>query len=229
MMIMKRIFNRGFLPGLASLLMIVAGIMLISGCVRKSMQKEMERVVEQVLAYSTRTIEPELKLLRVTLDRALTDKEKQQINQYREQAKIMIDSMINFQMKLSELKGGQEYKLSEDEIAYYNRSQKNMRQIITSCWEVLDNHEEDFALIQREMYPKTLIWQREVMDIVSKNLPAGFRDEFATEGRGLQIIGMDRLSPNNMQQVFFILYEPKTNFPLNKLKDMLQRMLKDNR
>jgi len=210
-------------------MVIIATFVLLSGCIRKSMQKEVERVVAEVLAYSTRTIEPELKLLRVKLDRTLTDKEKQLIDQYRDQARVMIDSMINFQMKLSELKGGQEYKLSEDEIAYYNRSQKDMRHIITSCWAVLDNHEEAFALIQREMYPKTLTWQKEVMDIVSKNLPSGFRDDFAAEGNGLQVLGMDQLSPNNMQQVFFILYEPTTNFPLNKLKDMLHRMLKENR
>jgi len=210
-------------------MVIIATFVLLSGCIRKSMQKEVERVVAEVLAYSTRTIEPELKLLRVKLDRTLTDKEKQLIDQYRDQARVMIDSMINFQTKLAELKGDKEYKLSEDEIAYYNRSQKDMRHIITSCWAVLDNHEEAFALIQREMYPKTLTWQKEVMDIVSKNLPSGFRDDFAAEGNGLQVLGMDQLSPNNMQQVFFILYEPTTNFPLNKLKDMLHRMLKENR
>ncbi len=228
-MIMKRIHHRNFLSGITSLMVIIATFVLLSGCIRKSMQKEVERVVAEVLAYSTRTIEPELKLLRVKLDRTLTDKEKQLIDQYRDQARVMIDSMINFQTKLAELKGDKEYKLSEDEIAYYNRSQKDMRHIITSCWAVLDNHEEAFALIQREMYPKTLTWQKEVMDIVSKNLPSGFRDDFAAEGNGLQVLGMDQLSPNNMQQVFFILYEPTTNFPLNKLKDMLHRMLKENR
>ncbi|HPJ82954.1 MAG TPA: hypothetical protein PLG64_03815 [Bacteroidales bacterium] len=226
---MKRIHHRNFLSGITSLMVIIATFVLLSGCIRKSMQKEVERVVAEVLAYSTRTIEPELKLLRVKLDRTLTDKEKQLIDQYRDQARVMIDSMINFQTKLAELKGDKEYKLSEDEIAYYNRSQKDMRHIITSCWAVLDNHEEAFALIQREMYPKTLTWQKEVMDIVSKNLPSGFRDDFAAEGNGLQVLGMDQLSPNNMQQVFFILYEPTTNFPLNKLKDMLHRMLKENR
>ena len=228
-MIMKRIHNRNILSGIASLIMIIAVFILLSGCIRKSMQKEVERVVEEVLAYSTRSVEPELKLLRVKLDRILTDKEKQLIDQYRDQAKVMIDSMINFQVKLSELAGDKEYELTEGEIAYYNGSQKMMRQIITSCWAILDNHEEAFASIQREMYPKTVTWQKEVMEIVSTNLPAGFRDEFAKEGSGIKVIGMEQLSPNNMQQVFFILYEPKTNFPLNKVKDMLQRMLEDNR
>ena len=228
-MIMKRIHNRNFLPGITSLIMIIAVFVLLSGCIRKSMQKEVERVVEEVLAYSARTIEPELKLLRVKLDRSLTDKEKQLIDQYRDQAKVMIDSMINFQVKLSELEGEKEYRLTEDEISYYNDSQKKMRQIITSCWAVLDNHNEAFALLQRELYPQTVTWQKEVMEIVSTNLPAGFRDEFAKEGSGIKVIGMEQLSPNNMQQVFFILYEPKTNFPLNKVKDMLQRMLEDNR
>ena len=228
-MIMRKLHNRNFYSGIASLMVVISVFVLLSGCIRKSMQKEVERVVAEVLAYSTRTIEPELKLLRVQLDRNLTDKEKQLIDQYRDQAKVMIDSMMNFQMKFSEMAGDKEYKLTEGEIAYYNHSQKMMRQIITSCWAILDNHEEAFASIQREMYPKTVTWQKEVMEIVSTNLPAGFRDEFAKEGSGIKVIGMEQLSPNNMQQVFFILYEPKTNFPLNKVKDMLQRMLEDNR
>ncbi|MBP8999984.1 MAG: hypothetical protein KBG08_06955, partial [Bacteroidales bacterium] len=69
---MKRIHNRNILSGIASLIMIIAVFILLSGCIRKSMQKEVERVVEEVLAYSARTIEPELKLLRVKLDRSLT-------------------------------------------------------------------------------------------------------------------------------------------------------------
>ncbi|MDD2770846.1 MAG: hypothetical protein PHU19_01320, partial [Bacteroidales bacterium] len=60
------------------------GILTItSGCVRKTMQKEMDRIVAEVLDYSTRTIEPELKLQRVRLDKILLEGEKKQIDQYR--------------------------------------------------------------------------------------------------------------------------------------------------
>lgn len=226
---MKKSEKRNRIAGIAGLAVIIAIMTLTSGCVRKTMQKEVDRIVAEVLDYSTRIIEPELKLQRVRLDRMLRDSEKRRIDQYRALALVMADSMMNFQMKLVQMKEDTVYQLSDSEIDYYNRSQKVMRDIITGCWEILDNHEEAFSFIQRDMYPKTVIWQKEVMEIISKNLPSGFRDEFATERSGLQVLGMEKLSPNNMQQVFFILYEPKTNFPLNKLKDMLKRMLKDDR
>jgi len=36
-------------------------------------------------------------------------------------------------------------------------------------------------------------------------------------------LGMEQLGPNNMSPVFFLLYEPKTNFPLETLKEALLR------
>ena len=127
---------------------------LTSGCVRKTMQKEVDRIVAEVLDYSTRTIEPELKLQRVRLDRMLRDSEKRRIDQYRALALVMTDSMMNFQMKLVQMKEDTVYQLSDSEIDYYNRSQKVMRDIITGCWEILDNHPEEFTELQKEMYPK---------------------------------------------------------------------------
>ncbi|MDD5315073.1 MAG: hypothetical protein PHI46_07605, partial [Bacteroidales bacterium] len=64
-------------------------------------------------------------------------------------------------------------------------------------------------------------WQKELMDIVSTNLPNSFRNEF--KKKGLKILGMEQLGPNNMSPVFFLLYEPKTNFPLETLKEALLR------
>lgn len=194
---------------------------LTSGCVRKTMQKEVDRIVAEVLDYSTRTIEPELKLQRVRLDRMLRDSEKRRIDQYRALALVMADSMMNFQMKLVQMKEDTVYQLSDSEIDYYNRSQKVMRDIITGCWEILDNHQEEFTGLQKEMYPKMVAWQKELMDIVSTNLPNSFRNEF--KKKGLKILGMEQLGPNNMSPVFFLLYEPKTNFPLETLKEALLR------
>lgn len=185
------------------------------------MQKEVDRIVAEVLDYSTRTIEPELKLQRVRLDRMLRDSEKRRIDQYRALALVMADSMMNFQMKLVQMKEDTVYQLSDSEIDYYNRSQKVMRDIITGCWEILDNHQEEFTGLQKEMYPKMVAWQKELMDIVSTNLPNSFRNEF--KKKGLKILGMEQLGPNNMSPVFFLLYEPKTNFPLETLKEALLR------
>ncbi len=126
------------------------GILTItSGCVRKTMQKEMERIVAEVLDYTTRTIEPELKLQRVRLDKILHESEKKRIDQYRVLAQVMADSIMNFQMKLIQMKEDTVYHLSDSEIDYYNRSQKVMRDIITGCWEILDNHQGEFAELQR--------------------------------------------------------------------------------
>lgn len=198
------------------------GILTItSGCVRKTMQKEMERIVAEVLEYTTRTIEPELKLQRVRLDKILHESEKKRIDQYRVLAQVMADSIMNFQMKLIQMKEDTVYHLSDGEIEYYNRSQKVMRDIITGCWEILDNHEGEFAELQKDMYPKMLIWQKDVMDVVSKNLPNSFRNEFGQGG--MKILGMEQLGPNNMSPVFLLLYEPKTNFPLETLKEALLR------
>ncbi len=198
------------------------GILTItSGCVRKTMQKEVDRIVAEVLDYSTRTVEPELKLQRVRFDRILRDSEKRHIDQYRALTQVMADSMMSFQMKLVQMKEDTVYQLSDSEIDYYNRSQKVMRDIITGCWEILDNHQEEFTELQKEMYPKMVIWQKDLMDIVSKNLPNNFRNEFGQGG--IQILGMEHLGPNNMNPVFFQLYEPKTNFPLETLKEALLR------
>lgn len=198
------------------------GILTItSGCVRKTMQKEMERIVAEVLEYTTRTIEPELKLQRVRLDKILHESEKKRIDQYRALAQVMADSIMNFQMKLVQMKEDTVYHLSDGEIEYYNRSQKVMRDIITGCWEILDNHEGEFAELQKDMYPKMLIWQKDVMDVISKNLPNSFRNEFGQGG--MKILGMEQLGPNNMSPVFLLLYEPKTNFPLETLKEALLR------
>ncbi|HPJ55486.1 MAG TPA: hypothetical protein PLS52_01055 [Bacteroidales bacterium] len=198
------------------------GILTItSGCVRKTMQKEMERIVAEVLDYTTRTIEPELKLQRVRLDKILHESEKKRIDQYRVLAQVMADSIMNFQMKLIQMKEDTVYHLSDSEIDYYNRSQKVMRDIITGCWEILDNHQGEFAELQKDMYPKMVIWQKEVMDVVSKNLPNSFRNEFGQGG--MKILGMEQLGPNNMSPVFLLLYEPKTNFPLETLKEALLR------
>ncbi len=207
--------------GIAGLAVIIAIMTLTSGCVRKTMQKEVDRIVAEVLDYSTRIIEPELKLQRVRLDRMLRDSEKRRIDQYRALALVMADSMMNFQMKLVQMKEDTVYQLSDSEIDYYNRSQKVMRDIITGCWEILDNHPEEFTELQKEMYPKMVAWQKELMDIVSKNLPNSFRNEFKKEG--LKILGMEQLGPNNMSPVFFLLSEPKTNFPLETLKEALLR------
>ncbi|MDD2330866.1 MAG: hypothetical protein PHD16_07480 [Bacteroidales bacterium] len=198
------------------------GILTItSGCVRKTMQKEMDRIVAEVLDYSTRTIEPELKLQRVRLDKILLEGEKKQIDQYRALTEVMADSIMNFQMKLVQMKEDTVYHLSDSEIDYYNRSQKVMRDIITGCWNILDNHQDEFAELQKDMYPKMVIWQNELMEIVSKNLPNSFRNEFGQGG--MRILGMEQLGPNNMSPVFFLLYEPKTNFPLETLKEALLR------
>jgi len=198
------------------------GILTItSGCVRKTMQKEMERIVAEVLDYTTRTIEPELKLQRVRLDKILHESEKKRIDQYRVLAQVIADSIMNFQMKLVQMKEDTVYHLSDSEIDYYNRSQKVMRDIITGCWEILDNHQGEFAELQKDMYPKMVIWQKEVMDVVSKNLPNSFRNEFGQGG--MKILGMEQLGPNNMSPVFLLLYEPKTNFPLETLKEALLR------
>ncbi len=181
----------------------------------------MERIVAEVLEYTTRTIEPELKLQRVRLDKILHESEKKRIDQYRVLAQVMADSIMNFQMKLIQMKEDTVYHLSDGEIEYYNRSQKVMRDIITGCWEILDNHEGEFAELQKDMYPKMLIWQKDVMDVVSKNLPNSFRNEFGQGG--MKILGMEQLGPNNMSPVFLLLYEPKTNFPLETLKEALLR------
>ena len=218
---MKKSEKRNRIAGIAGLAVIIAIMTLTSGCVRKTMQKEVDRIVAEVLDYSTRTIEPELKLQRVRLDRMLRDSEKRRIDQYRALALVMADSMMNFQMKLVQMKEDTVYQLSDSEIDYYNRSQKVMRDIITGCWEILDNHQEEFTGLQKEMYPKMVAWQKELMDIVSKNLPNSFRNEFKKEG--LKILGMEQLGPNNMSPVFFLLYEPKTNFPLETLKEALLR------
>ncbi len=68
---------------------------------------------------------------------------------------------------------------------------------------------------------KMVIWQKEVMDVVSKNLPNSFRNEFGQGG--MKILGMEQLGPNNMSPVFLLLYEPKTNFPLETLKEAFLR------
>ena len=189
------------------------GILAITtGCVRKTMQKEMDRIVAEVLDYSTRTIEPELKLQRVRLDKILLEGEKKQIDQYRALTQVM---------KLVQMKEDTVYHLSDSEIDYYNRSQKVMRDIIAGCWNILDNHQDEFAELQKDMYPKMVIWQNELMEIVSKNLPNSFRNEFGQGG--MRILGMEQLGPNNMSPVFFLLYEPKTNFPLETLKEALLR------
>ncbi len=218
---MKKSEKRNRIAGIAGLAVIIAIMTLTSGCVRKTMQKEVDRIVAEVLDYSTRTIEPELKLQRVRLDRMLRDSEKRRIDQYRALALVMADSMMNFQMKLVQMKEDTVYQLSDSEIDYYNRSQKVMRDIITGCWEILDNHQEEFTGLQKEMYPKMVAWQKELMDIVSTNLPNSFRNEF--KKKGLKILGMEQLGPNNMSPVFFLLYEPKTNFPLETLKEALLR------
>lgn len=218
---MKKSEKRNRIAGIAGLAVIIAIMTLTSGCVRKTMQKEVDRIVAEVLDYSTRIIEPELKLQRVRLDRMLRDSEKRRIDQYRALALVMADSMMNFQMKLVQMKEDTVYQLSDSEIDYYNRSQKVMRDIITGCWEILDNHPEEFTGLQKEMYPKMVAWQKELMDIVSTNLPNSFRNEF--KKKGLKILGMEQLGPNNMSPVFFLLYEPKTNFPLETLKEALLR------
>ena len=121
---------------------------LTSGCVRKTVQKEVDRIVAEVLDYSTRTIEPELKLQRERLDRMISDSERRRIAQYRELAKVMADRMMKFQMNLVQMKEGTDYLQSDSEIDYYNRTQKVMRDIITGCWEILDNHQEEFTGLQ---------------------------------------------------------------------------------
>ncbi len=39
----------------------------------------------------------------------------------------------------------------------------------------------------------------------------------------MKILGMEQLGPNHMSPVFLLLYEPKTNFPLETLKEALLR------
>jgi len=198
---------------------IILGVSIVVGLLAFSiscMSNKKAEIITEMEAYLTNTIEPEVKLQREKFDKVLTDSEKQRIAELRMDAKAMADSAVKFHVKIAKLGEDATYQLSEVEIDYYNDSQKKTRKIITECWTILDNHEAEFAALQNVMYPKMVGWHTDIM----KKMPHYFHGH-GKKGHNLQIKGLEQLGPGSMSPVFFLIYEPETNFPLSLLKSAM--------
>lgn len=203
---------------------IILGVSIVVGLITFSiscMSHKKAEIITEMEAYLTNTIEPEVKLQREKFDKVLTDAEKLRIVELRLEAKAMGDSAVKFHVKIANLGEDATYQLSETEINYYNDSQKKMRKIITECWTILDNHEAEFAALQKVMYPKMVSWHTHMMKTIAQNMPFGFHGH-GKKGHNLQIKGLEQLGPGSMSPVFFLIYEPKTNFPLSLLKSAME-------
>ncbi len=202
----------------------ILGVSIVVGLVAFSiscMSHKKAEIIAEMQNYITNTIEPEVKLQRENFDKVLTEAEKQRIAELRVDAKAMADSAIKFHVKIAKLGEDATYQLSEAEINYYNESQKKTRKIITECWTILDNHEAEFAALQKIMYPIMVGWHTDIMKIITKNMPCNFHGH-GKKGHTLQIKGLEQLGPGSMSPVFFLIYEPQTNFPLNLLKSAME-------
>ncbi len=183
------------------------------------MNNKKAEIITEMQAYLTNNIEPELKLQREKLDKVLTDPEKQRVAELRADAKAIADSAIKFHVKIAELGEDETHQLSDSEIKYYNNTQKKTRKIITECWTILDNHEIEFAALHKEMYPKMIGWHTDMMKMIIKNIPFhGHRKD----AHKLKIKGFEQLGPDIMSPVFFIIYEPQTNFPLSIVETAME-------
>lgn len=216
---MKSIFKSRSIKIILGVVVLI-GLMMSAVC---CMHGKKEQVITEVHAYINDTIEPELKLSREKLDNVLTVEEKLIIDSLRIEAKAMADKAIKFHVKMAKLGEGESYQLSESEINYMRESQKQLRTIITECWTIMDNHESYFSQLNIEMYPKMIGWHKGIMRKVSDAMPHHFHGH-GKKGHmhGMKIKGLDQVGPDIMSPVFFILYEPQTNFPLNILKSALQ-------
>ena len=185
------------------------------------MNSKKAEIISEMETYLTNTIEPELKLHREKLDKVLTDAEKQRVAELRADAKAMADSAIKFHVKIAKLDEDATYQLSDSEINYYNYTQKKTREIITECWTILDNHEAEFTVLHKELYPKMIGWHSDMMKKITENMPLNFHGH-GKKGHELQIKGLEQFGPDIISPVFFIIYEPETNFPLSILKTAMQ-------
>jgi hypothetical protein len=196
---------------------LVCVLMLSISC----MNNKKAEIIAEMETYLTNTIEPELKFQREKLDKVLTDAEKQRVDELRADAKAMADSAIKFHAKIAKLDGDVTYQLSDSEINYYNYTQKKTREIITECWAILDNHEAEFTALHKELYPKMIGWHRDMMEKITQSMPFNFHGH-GKKGHKLQIKGLEQFGPDIMSPVFFIIYEPQTNFPLNIVKTAME-------
>jgi hypothetical protein len=202
---------------------IILGVSIVVGLLAfaiSCMSNKKAEIITEMEAYLTNTIEPEVKLQREKFDKVLTDSEKQRIAELRMDAKAMADSAVKFHVKIAKLGEDATYQLSEAEIDYYNDSQKKTRKIITECWTILDNHEAEFAALQKVMYPKMVGWHTDMMKKIIKNMPFNLHGHIK-KVLNLQIKGLELLGPGSMSPVFFLIYEPETNFPLSLLKSAM--------
>jgi len=199
---------------------IVLGVLLVAGLATFSVsciQNKKAEIITEMHSYLTNTIEPELKLQREKFDNVLTDAEKQRVAELRADAKDMADNAVKFHVKIAKLGEDATYQLSDSEINYYNDSQKKIRKIITECWAIMDNHEAEFAALHKEVYSKMISWHADMMKTITKNIPYHFHGH-GKKGHKMQIKGLELLGPDIMSPVFFIIYDPQTNFPLSLLK-----------
>jgi len=155
----------------------ILGISLVTGLLTLSiscMNNKKAEIITEMQTYLNNTIEPELKLQREKLDQVLTDSEKQRVAVLRADAKEIADSFIKFHVKIAKLDEKATYQLSDSEVKYYNDVQKKTRKIVTECWAILDNHEAEFGLLHKEIYPKMITWHKDMMKIITSNIHCNF-------------------------------------------------------
>lgn len=165
---------------------------------------------------------PVLEPLRVELEQELTADEKAKIESLREKAGQLIEQKAEMFKKHHQGADCEKIELTDDEKEAIRLAQKEVRNILTEAWVIMDNHEEKFIEIHENIEPYLETWKKEGRERMMKHLPKMMHGKKGPhcqrEGEGHP---GHRPHPRHMDgfvtPVIFILWDTETNFPFNEI------------
>ena len=191
-------------------------------CTSKRMHDKKAIIFTEINSFITDSIVPELKVIREQLDEVLTADELEKINGLRTEAKKIVENGLNIHNRYNELEDKETFAFTDVETNFIKATQKEVRRIITSCWDILDSHESDFEMINKELYTEMQAWHVGLMKTISDNIPFHHGHKKKFHNHSMDINQDELIGTGVMLPVYFILYEPETNFPINVFQEGLE-------
>lgn len=208
-----------------------AGVMLVLGgiCLAgfHKMHASKRKILKEANSFMATTVIPELKPLREELDRAFSEEEKQKVDELRTDAKALAGMYTELHEKYHQGDDPAEVSMSDADVEAVRQSQKTMRRIISECWLILDNNEEEFEALTRDMMPLISGWHEEMKDRMGKYMP---RHKSKGHGKMLRMHKAHaRFGDALVSPVLFILFEPETGFPIVDFQASMEKYLSQKR
>ncbi|MBB3698589.1 hypothetical protein KMW28_15465 [Flammeovirga yaeyamensis] len=172
---------------------------------KKGMDKEARKKAQKEIAeYNKANVVPVLLENRKEFDNKLSDAEKKELASLRTRLDNLKEE--NKSMKKDKKKGEAP---TEEQKAAKEAAQKEMRQIMTAAWAVVDNHEADLKSIKEANKANEEKWRTDMKAIMEKYRPEGsMKGEGKKKGhnKGKHKMGRNPMGAN--RDVMFVLMDP---------------------